>query len=82
LLESAIWAAPAPLVAVPDGRPPCSGGDHRSKLGSRQRESNGTETGECVVCRGRFNLGRSHVVPSHAVAVPLHGRPVYFRLSV
>ena len=50
--------------------------------GSRQRESNGTETGECVVCQGRFSLGRAHIVPSHRLAAPLHERPVYVGLSV
>lgn len=82
MLEAASWAGPGPWAAVGDEqRRPCPGGARRSRLGSRQLEANGTETGECVVCRGRFNLGRSHLVPAHANLAPLHGRPVYYRLS-
>jgi len=83
VLESAIWAAPGPLVATPDRQGlVCSGGDRGMRLGSRQRESNGTETGECAVCRGRFSLVRARLVPSHRLAAPLHERPIYVGLSL
>jgi hypothetical protein len=51
----------------------CLGSDASSRFGSRQHESNGTLTGECVVCRGRFRLVDEQVVPPHRVAMPLEG---------
>ena len=49
----------------------CLGSDAFSRFGSRQHESNGTLTGECVVCRGRFRLFDDGVVPGHRIAMPL-----------
>jgi hypothetical protein len=53
----------------------CLGSDISSRFGSRQHESNGTVTGECVVCRGRFRLVEDQVVPEHRVAMPLENSP-------
>jgi hypothetical protein len=55
----------------------CLGSDASSRFGSRQQESNGTMTGECVVCRGRFRLAGDQVVPAHRTAMPLESSPTY-----
>jgi hypothetical protein len=49
----------------------CPGGDAWLRSGSRQHESNGTVTGECIVCRGRFRLLEPELVPAHRVPPPL-----------
>jgi hypothetical protein len=49
----------------------CAGSKSRLKVGSRQLELDGLETGECGVCRGRFRLGPSDLIPPHQIAAPL-----------
>ena len=49
----------------------CAGGQGRPLRGSRQLELDGLETGECGVCRGRFRLGPSDLIPPHQIAAPL-----------
>jgi hypothetical protein len=71
------------LAALPFGTasngPECLGSDASSRFGSQQDESNGTLTGECVVCRGRFRLVDDRVVPAHRIAMPLQGLSRAFR---
>jgi hypothetical protein len=55
---------------------PCPGGYEWARSGSRQHESDGTLTGECAVCRGRFRLRELELVPIHPIAPPLHEHPV------
>lgn len=54
----------------------CPGGARLPRSGSLQKESTGSETGECLGCNGRFNLGRWGLIPSHTIPVPLHAQLV------
>jgi hypothetical protein len=40
---------------------------------SEQWEIDGSETGACPVCGGRFHLDQSGRIPQHTIPAPLHG---------